>query len=260
MTPAYVVQITTPKKYILNGLWFGPKKAKKAIIFIHGLTASAFSMQSLVHELVDARTAVLTFNNRGFEQISEVKRKVGKKTQWLPAGAGHERFTDSPDDVQGAIDLAKKNGVKEICLAGHSTGCQKSVYWASKRKDPRVKGLLLLGPLSDYSGALATKGKRVVEEGVRYAHRLVVRGRPNELMPTRFSEWFPCDAQRYISLYSPESPEEIFSYSRPNRVPQILRNVDQPILILLAGADEHGDRPAAEIAAWFEGSLKKNTT
>ena len=46
MIPAYVVQITTPKNYILNGLWFGPKRPEKVVIFMHGLTGSAFSMRA----------------------------------------------------------------------------------------------------------------------------------------------------------------------------------------------------------------------
>src|SRR5580693_8208026 len=155
MTPAHVVRITTPKKYVLNGLWYGPRRPQKLIIFIHGLTGSTFSMQGLTKTIADTKTAVLIFNNRGFEQVAEVKRKKGAKTEYLRAGAAHEIFTDSADDIQGAIDLAKRMRIKNIYLAGHSTGCQKAYYWASKNKKKKtVKGIFLLGPLSDYAIAV----------------------------------------------------------------------------------------------------------
>lgn len=261
MRPAQVIQIATPKKYILNGLWFGPysakaskgkpKKAKRAIIFIHGLTGSAFSMSVLVDALVDSETAVLTFNNRGFEQVGEVKRKVGRVSKWVRAGAGHEVFAECVDDIQGAVQAARKMGAKEIYLAGHSTGAQKAIFWAAQKNASGVKGIILLGPLSDYAGAVASKGARAIGRGVAYARKMVAAGRPHELMPDHLREWFECDAQRYISLYTPDSPEEIFTYAQPKKTPRTLLKVHTPVLVLLAGADEHGDKPAKKIGEWF---------
>lgn len=256
MTPAYVVQFTTPKKYILNGPWFGPKKPKKVIILLHGLTGSAFSMRSAVDSIAGGTTAVLAFNNRGFGQVNSIKRLKGKKGTYSIAGTAHEVFTDCADDIQGAVDLSKRSGAKKIYLLGHSTGCQKAIYWANKKRDLRVKGLFLLGPLSDYSGAVTEKGKAAIENGVAYAKRLIAAGKQHWLMPQHFSEWFVCDAQRYVSLYSPDSPEELFTYARPAVVPTAIRRVRMPTLVLLAGADEYGDKPAEEIAAWFDKNLK----
>src|SRR3990167_4017775 len=87
MRPCQVVEITTPKKFILNGLWFGPKKPKRAIIFIHGLTGSAFSMQRVVGSLVAAKPAVSTLNNRGLNRIVGIRKRRGKKPDYFPAGA-----------------------------------------------------------------------------------------------------------------------------------------------------------------------------
>ncbi len=42
MDQCAVVEIYTPNKYQLNGLWFGPMIAKTGYIFIHGLSSSAF--------------------------------------------------------------------------------------------------------------------------------------------------------------------------------------------------------------------------
>lgn len=255
MTPAHVLQITTPKGVVLNSLWFGPTKPSKVIILIHGLTGSVFSQHSLVASLIHSSTAVITFNNRGFEQVVSVVQKVGKKSRYLTVGGTHEKFIECADDIEGVVTFAKEQGVKSVFLAGHSTGCQKAVYWAAKNGEG-VDGIILLGPLSDYAGLLAEKGERVLKSGVSYARKLVAAGRPRELMPVRYrEEWFLCDAQRYISLYTPDSPEEIFSYAQPLRVPQTMLAAGVPLLVLLAGKDEYADRPAKSIAEWFESHL-----
>lgn len=252
MRSCQVIEIVTPKGFVLTGLWFGPKKAKRAIIFVHGLTGSAFSMRSTVDALAGKDTAVVTFNNRGFGQINSIKRKRGGKSEYVSAGTAHEVFTDSIDDLQGAINFAKKASVKNIYLAGHSTGAQKSIYWASKKREKRVKGIILLGPLSDYAD---TKGSKKIAAGVRAARALVKKGKADELMPQRFTEWFVCDAQRYLSLYTPDSKEEIFSYTQPSKRPKTLQSVRIPVLVLFAGDDEYSKISPAKLAQWFDKNL-----
>ncbi|MDP2649199.1 MAG: alpha/beta fold hydrolase [Patescibacteria group bacterium] len=257
MTPCHLVQITTPKKCLLNGLWFGNKRPKRVVVWVHGLGGSLFSRQSIIELLTDNETAVLTFNNRGHDNIASLsrvgKRKVGRI---LRAGAAHEVFTDCVDDIQGAINFAKKTGVKNIYLAGHSTGCQKSVYWASENKGGKgVKGIILLGAVSDYSAEMKLQGKRRMERATSAARSLVRRGKKHSLLPENM--WHETlDAQRFLSLYTPDSREEIFTYSQPKKTPRALRSVKVPILVLWAQKEEFADRPAKAILAWFGRHLK----
>ncbi|MBI2612752.1 alpha/beta fold hydrolase [Candidatus Kaiserbacteria bacterium] len=259
MLSCYVVEITTPKKYLLNGLWFGPKKPKNAIIFIHGLTASAFSMKRMVAALINKDTAVMTFNNRGFEKITEIKRKRGRKTEWVLAGATHEVFAECADDIQGAVNFARRVGAKSIYLAGHSTGCQKAFYWASRKGTRGAKGIILFGPLSDYAIAIEQDRGGKLARSVAYAKKLVHAGKPRTLMPEHLGMWFPCDAQRFLSLHTPDSAEEVFPYGQRNKKPRVLASVSIPTLALLAGNDEHTKKPAKEIATWFKRHLQKGT-
>ena len=60
------------------------------------------------------------------------------------------------------------------------------------------------------------------------------------------------DAQRFLSLYTPDSVEEMFTYAQPKKNPRIFKSVRIPTLVVLAGEDEFADRPADEIAAWFQ--------
>lgn len=262
MRPAHVIEIATPKKYVLNGLWFGPKKPKRTIVWVHGLTSSAFSMSNVVESLVDKNTAVVTFNNRGFGTINSIKRGVGKKSKSILAGAAHEVFIDSADDIQGAIDFARKAGIKNIYLAGHSTGCQKSIYWAKTKKGGRgVRGVILVAPVSDYADALKRNNKNGrLSRLTKIARAYVKQGRKHELLPipAETFSWGPffCDAQRYLSLYTANSSETIFSYEQPKKNPIILKSAKVPVLVLWAQKDEFADRPAKEIATWFEKHLK----
>jgi pimeloyl-ACP methyl ester carboxylesterase len=252
MRPAHVIEITTPKKFVLDGLWFGPKNAKRAIIMVHGLTSSAFSMQHVVGALTDNRTAVISFNNRGFKSVVDIKQRISKEeTKWRTAGSAHEVFTECVDDIQGAINLVRKTGVKDIYLAGHSTGCQKSIYWAFKTGGKGVRGIILLAPLSDYaSEKAADKGGRM-KKATALARKLVMAKKPHELLPRWASPIMLLDAQRYLSLYTPDSAEEIFTYGQPGRRSRTYESVTLPILALFADKDEYSDRPAERLAAWF---------
>lgn len=247
MRPAHVFYFETPKKFSLHGLWFGAQKPAKAIILVHGMYSSAFSLAHVVNELVDGETAVITFNNRGHETVSEVKKVIGKKKKYYRAGTAHEVFTDCVDDIQGAIDVVRKAGVKNIYLAGHSTGCQKSIYWASKTGGKSVKGIILLAPLSDYA---VDRNKPHVKAATKLARAMVKVGKKHDLLPKKASPLL-LDAQRFLSLNTPDSIEEIFSYSQPEKKPRVYASVTLPILTLFADKDEYSERPAEKMIEWF---------
>ncbi|MBI5470035.1 alpha/beta fold hydrolase [Candidatus Kaiserbacteria bacterium] len=248
--PCRIVEITTQKKFELFGLWYGAKKPKKVFIFVHGLTSSVFGgvARNIMPALVDKKTAVLTFNNRGYGIVNRIS---GKKS--LLAGAAHEVFTDSVDDIGGAVLFAKKSGAKEVYLVGHSTGCQKIVYYAAKvGKASKVNGLVLLAPVSDHAAALKEDKKGNLPKALKIARAMVKAGKKHELMPRgSLTKWSIDDAQRFLSLYSPDSAETIFPYEQSRKIPRTLRSLKVPSLVVWAGKDEYADRPAGKIAAWF---------
>jgi pimeloyl-ACP methyl ester carboxylesterase len=254
MKPAFVIEIVTPKGLKLDGLWLGPKKAKRVIIFVHGLTSNAFNTR-LASAWVDAQTAVITFNNRGHDVMAGIKKmRPGKKGyRRVPGGVAHEVFTECIDDIAGAVRFARRAGAKEIYLAGHSTGCQKSVYYAYKKRGSGVKGIILLAPVSDYAAALHMPGKSKIAHVTKAARALVARGKKHDLLLLPPGLWHEVlDAQRFLSLYTPDSTEEIFSYSQPQKVPRVFKSVRVPLLVVWAGKDEFGSLAAPKTIAWFE--------
>ena len=257
-----VVEIITPKKIILNGLWFGPEHPKKAIIFVHGLGGNAFGAHKLITPLVDQKTAVLIFSNRGHDGISKLRKIDKRKTKGyssVMAGEALEIFTDCVDDIQGAVNLVKSQNVKGIYLVGHSTGCQKSIYFLSQRgKQSQIKSVILLAPMSDYSSIPQLSASQY-RPALKMAQKMLEEKRGLDLLPAAI--WPEIiSAQRFISLYTPDSPEEIFTYSQANKKTFTLRKVKIPILAILAGHDEFRDRPATKIAKWCEKYIGKRKT
>jgi pimeloyl-ACP methyl ester carboxylesterase len=75
-------------------------------------------------------------------------------------------------------------------------------------------------------------------------------------MPAHLGPWFVCDAQRFLSLYTPDSAEEIFTYAQPGKIPRTLQKSRIPTLVMLAGKDEHTKRPANDLAQWFDQNIR----
>lgn len=251
-----ITTITTPQRFLLKALFLGDKKAKNIFIYLHGLGGSVFSQINFLESLVDSRTAVLTFNNRGHDIISRTRRINAQKAsgqESVTIGMAHEVFSDCVDDIDGAVSWAQKAGFKNIYLIGHSTGCQKSICYLSKRKKPAIKGAVLLAPISDYADTYTLTDKKIYNRALAYAKKMVEEGKKHELMPLII--WPEIiDAQRWLSLYTADSDEEIFSYAS-NRHPITLLKNKKPVLIVLAEKDEFSDRPMFEIANWFKSVL-----
>lgn len=249
-------RIITQKKFILNALFFGPKKPKNIFIHVHGLAGNLFSHTDLFEKIIDKDTGVLAFNNRGsslFTRVKKINSRAKKGYTTFTIGAAHEVFIDCVDDIAGAIKYAKSLGAKNIFLIGHSTGCQKIIYYLSKNPKEKIKGAILLAPMSDYADVINKKNGNKFAKALAFAKKMFKEGRKQEVMPAHI--WpFMVDAQRFLSLYTKDSIEEIFTYAS-GKQPKILQKVSSPILVVLAEKDEYRDRPVKKIASWFANNI-----
>lgn len=252
------VQILTPKRYLLNGLWFGAERPRTALIFVHGLGSHAFAHHDYLVSFATGGCAVLFFSNRGHDGIAGIKKlKPSAKKGYVyePAGVAHEVFTDCADDIQGAVNLLARRGARRIYLVGHSTGCQKIAFYLGRvTKSKQIAGAVLLCPISDYAGAHHENERKRMNAEVA-AKKLVRRKRPHDLLPPQLWRG-PIDAQRFLSLYTPDGTEEIFSYAQPLKTPRALHKVNVPLLVVFAGEDEYRDRDTRQIAHWFRENLR----
>lgn len=253
-----IIKFETPRKYQLNGLWFGGDNPTKAIVFIHGLTSNAFSNHKLTAPLSDKSTAVIYFSNRGSGKINKFKKTDKRKRKGYTSsyfGEAKELFTDCVDDIQGIVNYLNKKGVNNIFLVGHSTGCQKSIYYLSQRgKQKQISGVVLLCPVSDYSAMTLFITKEKLKKIVETAEKMVKKGEGDKLLP--YNVWPQYhSAQRFLSLYTSEGEEEIFTYAS-DKEPKTLMKNKIPTLVIYAEKDEYHDRPTNEIAEWFKNNSK----
>ena len=186
--------------------------------------------------------------------IIKIDKKSKKGYRRELGGETHEKFTDCADDIQGAVNLLRKSGAKKIYLVGHSTGSQKIAYYLAQGENQRKIAGAALSPMSDYASIKNDVPRAKLARARKFAEMLVKKKKPHELLPLNI--WPDLlDAQRFLSLYTPDSKEEIFSYAQPKKKPRTLQKIRIPLLVVLAGKDEFRDREMEEIADWFESNI-----
>lgn len=246
MIPVFLTTIKTSDGILLDGIIVEPrKKSDTALVWIHGLTSSFYSSQTLIKELSDLcrknGIGYFKFNTRGHDVVARGQRKNAL------FGTVYEKFEDCVLDIRAMIACARTRGYKKIILAGHSTGANKAVYYMYKTKDRDVKGLALLGAASDISAEIKRVGKMPFEKNLRLARHL------NNKDPLALfaSKGYLFTARRAISLFTPGAAENIFPYYNPKADWKALQSIRSPIAVIFGSRDECLDRPAENIIDIF---------
>ena len=234
--PVSLVRVRTRDGVWLDGVIAEPRRRRNvALIWVHGLGSVFSSGQPLIRALSTrlnaAGIAYLKLNNRGHDTVARGGRRL--------AGAAFERFAESVEDIRTAIALARRAGYERVILAGHSTGANKVLHYVARGRDRRVIGLILLGPVSDVAAEMKRVGRRELRRRVAVAERIARRD-ANALVPRTFGFW---SARRYLSLYRPGGPEDVFPYYRPDARWTALRRVRLPVAAIVGSRDEYLDRP-----------------
>ncbi|MEM0154777.1 MAG: DUF1749 domain-containing protein [Methanothrix sp.] len=151
------------------------KVTDKAILHIHGLGGSFYGSNSIPEILSEAKKKGIAFMSvltRGSYIIESFGYKSGDKE--LLAGSALERFEDCVYDIDGAISSLRKMGFKKIFLEGHSTGCQKILYYMNSKKaknSKNVKAIALISPVDDHNYDLYNMGKARYSKLIRIAKK-----------------------------------------------------------------------------------------
>jgi alpha-beta hydrolase superfamily lysophospholipase len=238
--PVLLARLKTRDGFWLDGLIAEPRRRRRAaLIWVHGLGSVFSSAQALTLELSTRLNAAgigyFKFNNRGHGVVAGRGKQL--------AGAAFERFEKSVEDIRAMITFARTRGYRRIILAGHSTGANKVLYYTARSRDRRVRGLILLGPVSDVAAEAKRLGARMLRRRVAAAQRIARRD-PRALVPRAWGFW---SAQRYISLYRPGEVEDVFPYYRPGARWTALRSVRLPVAAIVGSRDEYLDRRPQEL-------------
>ena len=251
MSHFQLVEITTKDKQIHQGIYFRPQKsAKKALLWVHGLTSTFYGNVSLLNELAQQGEAqgfgFASFNTRGHDMVSSA-RKVDQRKQkgygHVDSGAAYEDFKKCVFDIDAGITFLVNQGFFEIILIGHSTGANKVCYYAGSRKDPRVSAIVLASPVSDrYDPTIKPAEMR---EHLAKMQQLIKEKKGDELQLGL--HFFPITPKRFVSLFTPNSLEDQFDYGEQKPQLTYFKRIKKPLLVILGSADEYLDRPAEAV-------------
>ena len=206
-----------------------PQKNAPLLAFVHGM-GSNFYRSRLKKAFLEAAPAlgfgILAFNNRGAER-----------------GTENEKFTTCLRDLDAAAEFARRRGHRKLVFVGHSTGCQKIVFWQAKRRHLAVAGLVLLAPADDYAATKRDLGARF-DKRVAWAKKMVAQGKVDAPV-TGLYERFA--AARFLSLVDVKRAEaNVFRYA--GALTQF-RRVKCPVLAVFGSEEEFAAIPPADMLA-----------
>lgn len=244
MISVNLTSIKTRDGIILEGIAILPKrKTKTALIWIHGLSSRFSSGQQMMKEVSSAckhaSIGYFKFNTRGTDVAFRANNKI--------IGGGFERFEDCVYDIRAMIRFARTLGFTDIILAGHSTGANKTLYYAATTKDSSIKSIILLGAISDIVAFQKEMGMRKFTRACAIADTL--RKNPHAIMPAQYRLF---SARRFWSLCHPGEKEDTFPYYDEKRKWNALEHIHIPLAVIIGSRDQYLDRTPAMYLAAFE--------
>jgi len=251
--PSTIIKFLTTDGLEMYGALFKSKtNNRKIIIHEHGMCGNFYS-SSLILDLAEGlqktKYDLLSVNNRGSGFINRFQK--GKKK--VQIGTAFEKFEECIKDIDSAIKVATELGYKEIILSGHSTGSQKVTYYQAKKKNKKVKALLLLAPADDYNLQIIENGKKFGKI-VNLAKQMVKGGKGEKQLTCVKNKY---SAKRYLSLVDPKMVEmQLFNYSGKLK---LFSTLTCPILAMFGSKEEATNiTPGEMLEILLEKSNSKN--
>ena len=251
-------EVQAADKITLRGVLARPvRRARRgtgvAALWVHGLTGSFYSGATRLKEIAAALdhndVALAAFNTRGHDVAASYG--VSRSKKHIFAGGGFERFEDCLKDIRAAVNFLSREGYKKVFLIGHSTGANKSAYYAARAGDRRVKGAALIGPLSDTAIEMDRLGKKFKANLTRAKNFAAKNGR-GAVLPASMGPHF-MSAGRYLSLATPGGKEDVFPYYNPQANWKVVSKIKTPLAVIVGSKDQYlSGRRAKDLIAVFE--------
>lgn len=194
--------------------WMKDGKSEIAAIHIHGMSGNGYENSFLdnIREMyVKNGISFFTIDTRGRGIISSFWQG-GEIDSWGEGtklgGSCFEIFSESADDIQGAIDYLKTQGKSKFILQGHSLGGSKVVNYLATKNNPEIIGTVLLAP-TDMVGWANTDPHH--QEYLKKSEELISRGEGEELVSAQcWLDKTPLSAQTYPTLCKAGTAVDIY--------------------------------------------------
>lgn len=223
---------------LYGGLIQGKKRTKSVVVHVHGMGdffCGGLLVEAVAKAANDAGHDMFAFNNRGAGLIT----RIGKGF----FGTSLEKFEDCKKDISAALSELKRRGYNKFILSGHSTGCQKIVYYAANVKKFPIDSLILLSPADDLAIQKNLLGKKF-QKCLNDSEKLCKKNKGDMILPREFKTtmW---SAQRFYHLFKPKSIEgNIFNYAKPITM---TGKIHQPIMAVFGEQEQYAVLPPQEM-------------
>lgn len=257
MKQFYLVETTTKDKLIHQGIFFKPSQpGKKAILWVHGLASTFYSNVPLFTEFskqCEKRgTGFASFNNRGHDIVTGIKKvdpSSDKGYTRIGGGAGIETFKDSVYDIEAGVAFLQDQGFSKVIVVGHSTGSNKTCYYAATQTNEDIEGFVLAGPVSDLNAPGVDYAG--VTKNIQKVKTYIKKGKGDVLLEGFYD--LPLTPKRYVSLFDETSNEDMFDYfGSGKKLKSFLSKIRKPLLIILGEKDEYLNKPAGNALKIFD--------
>lgn len=241
-----LVRIKTKDGLELQGLLFEPRvKTDQVIIHVHGWIGNFYEnkfIDEIAEEVITRGIAFLTFNNRGAGIVQDFIERNKFNADYKRIGGSLEVFGDCLIDIKAAVDLMNSRGYREVVLQGHSLGCQKVTFYQSRKKDKRVKGLILLAPVDDVAFTKKHWGNKY-KRALVIARKLLKQGEKS--VPAWMAFYPMLTPEMFLNVADPQSSSgRIFDYS--GKLAEI-QSIHIPVLAIFGSLDAYQANPSDKL-------------
>lgn len=224
----------------LNGFICNYENRDTIIISTHGMGSNCFKEREFaISNLIEGTNiSLLSYNNRGTEILSKMKKKIGETSESYIGGSANENPCEGYYDIKGAIELALNLGYKQIYLQGHSLGSTKTVYTYNRLLDEKyehinkIKGIILLSLVDIPNGLKEVLGIDAIKENElnEQSEKLIAKGKGNHLMAEDVF-FQPLSANTYKKLCVDNEEINFARYSDKDYKYEKLNSIKVPIFM-----------------------------
>lgn len=234
-----LVRINSIDEIEMPGILYSPEEeTEKIVLHVHGLNGNFYEnrfLDALAEKYTSEKMAFLTFNNRGRDYISDMK----KGNESVVIGGSLENFKECLLDIEGVVNYVKELGYKYIILEGHSYGCNKVLYYFAKKKHEEIKKIILLAPCDIPAECMKFLSDKEYTKAKEEATRLVEDGKGEELIDFSVMTNGKIAARTFYNDFLPGGEDDFIRYRDGENVKsKLLENIDIPVLIVFGDIDE----------------------